>query len=337
MRWLTDVNVEETCQKYGVKWRVQTIALDQIDWEETRENPGRPESRLNEDHVNRYGVAMLDGDAFPRIVVREGPKGYVIVGGNHRAHAARQAGFTAVEAYVVEEMDAFLTDNLPVFLNEKNGWELTIDQRLAAAQRQVEMHGSSKPEAAKLHGVNPKMFYEHLRAVEAAKTLIGQNVDPSVFPKSVLTELRSLDFSDVTFIATAKFLLKHRLQGNVGESKSIIRQVRDCRSEKAGMAFLQEREADYAGQSKAQTQARAGNRLSKRDRFMRAMRTFNTVITPVDLLTQLQVRDKADIEALTPLAFQVWEKLGRWFNLKEVASGRAKQERDKGRNRKATV
>lgn len=316
-KWVDDILAEQVCKKYGVTWSKRSIRLEDIDWDASKENPGRPESRLDNDRVTLYACQMLDGARFPCPAVRRGHKGFVIVSGVHRLHAAMENKIEEVEAYLLDIKDEHIADNMPLYLNEINGEPLTMEQRLIAAYREFEQHGVTKTEAAKNHGLDTKAFSKYCRVVEVDAWLSKNGFDTTKFSRTTLGDLATLDFSEELMKATATFLFKNRVK-SIDDAKNIIRGVRDCRGDKAGKAFLCQQEENY--KDVRAPSASQGRLLSKRERFVRQLRSFNTTIKPYDRLTQVQVSDAADKEALAVLAHEVWVKLGAWFGF-EVHNG----------------
>ena len=91
----------------------------------------------------------------PPIVVRKDPKGYQVLDGHHRMHAARKAGIDTLDAVIVDAEDIQYSDEVKEQVNEASGYiptaaqandprfktALTVDVRPGEDQRNIEKLG----------------------------------------------------------------------------------------------------------------------------------------------------------------------------------------------------
>ena len=91
----------------------------------------------------------------PPIVVRKDPKGYQVLDGHHRMHAARKAGIDTLDAVIVDAEDIEYSDEVKEQVNEASGYiptaaqandprfktALTVDVRPGEDQRNIEKLG----------------------------------------------------------------------------------------------------------------------------------------------------------------------------------------------------
>jgi len=109
------------------------IPISEIDLKTSLDNPARLLKRLDEQRVEAYTLAMIDGVKFPAIVLlrREPPTPfkYDIATGCHRVEAAIQAELKTFDAYIVTEPDAYRREFLIRSLNTIEGHGVSVEDR----------------------------------------------------------------------------------------------------------------------------------------------------------------------------------------------------------------
>src|ERR1043165_2339631 len=116
-----DLATEQWLDKRHVPYRSETIRLADIDLETSLKNQARLSQPLDKDRVEEMTLAMRETKAlFPPIVVYQnvGTKKWVIITGNHRVHAAIDAGWSEFDAYVVTSQDKMVLDVLTRTINQ---------------------------------------------------------------------------------------------------------------------------------------------------------------------------------------------------------------------------
>lgn len=137
--------VESWLTGRGVKFApCRRILIDQIKHKESRLNQARAEA-LDPDVVDRYTVAVRQGEQFPPIVVYKSGSGYVIVDGNHRDEAHVKAGAADIVAYVLDDdTPSDVIEILVVEANVRHGlptntaWRVSQAIHLLAAGHDME-------------------------------------------------------------------------------------------------------------------------------------------------------------------------------------------------------
>jgi hypothetical protein len=110
----------------------------------------------HKDEVLQIALKMKAGTwkGLP-IVCRKDPKGYQVLDGHHRMHAARKAGLDTLDAVVVDAEDIEYSDEVKEQVNEASGYiptaaqandprfktALTVDVRPGEDQRNIEKLG----------------------------------------------------------------------------------------------------------------------------------------------------------------------------------------------------
>ena len=167
--WLTEKGVAFS--------KVETLLIAEIDIKESLKNQARLASgAINKDQMEVYHTALTNGDLFPPIVVMKRADKYIIIDGNNRIAAAKQAEFEAwpFGAYVVEDPTAAQLRSLLISANKTHGLPTSIDDRIEHAVFLVEEYGQSKTIAAQTVGVSIsklKRYFERREVADRAKRL----------------------------------------------------------------------------------------------------------------------------------------------------------------------
>ena len=100
---MRDLRYEQFLNKSGVPWHYEEkIALSQVNEVESFKNQARYQA-INDDVVTKYAVEMLDGVQFPALCAyRSKDKKLVIISGNHRFKAYKEAEISVADFYVVD-------------------------------------------------------------------------------------------------------------------------------------------------------------------------------------------------------------------------------------------
>lgn len=122
--------VENRLRDERVRWEyMEPVPLDQFDLEASRTQQGRKQIVLP-DTIERYTLAMIAGDEFPAVVAYAGRRGYILLDGVQRLHAAKDAERAAFDLYRVDETDTYVLERLRRTLNVTNGVPLTMAELL---------------------------------------------------------------------------------------------------------------------------------------------------------------------------------------------------------------
>jgi hypothetical protein len=129
IRMRPDPEAEAVMREIRVQFRVEpAFPLELIDEAGSGQWQIRPAGSVNADVALRYQEAMVQGAAFPYVVVYEdrgtGLPGR-LVSGAHRTAAARAAGVAQVGAYVITRADPIQIEELMVRLNATHGHQLS--------------------------------------------------------------------------------------------------------------------------------------------------------------------------------------------------------------------
>src|SRR5215475_4784303 len=133
---MIDPKTEQYLTQGAWKWKLhKQVPFTDIDLKASYDNPSRMLTRIDDERVQAYGLAMESGVEFPAIVllVLDPAKSsfkYLIATGVHRVSAADLCGLTAFDAYVVTEPDEYRHELLIRQLNTIEGNGISIRDRI---------------------------------------------------------------------------------------------------------------------------------------------------------------------------------------------------------------
>jgi len=157
-----------------VPWRYEpAIPLTQIDVGRSRSNEGRPNQKLDKDRALTMAVQFLDGARFPAILVYAAAGKFVIVDGNHRDAALREAGEKTTDAYVLETLDELVLDRLTLTRNCLNGQSLDEEARCINALKLLQKFPQdyTREAVAKLCGLKVGRLREYQQGSETLERI----------------------------------------------------------------------------------------------------------------------------------------------------------------------
>lgn len=152
---------------------VEKLTLTDVDLVASITNQSRFDP-IDEPTVERYVAALQDGALFPAVIVRriagaraDGDDQLVILGGNHRARAHRDAGRKHLEAFVIT-CDDLTALEIAYGDNATHGLPPSEAERLAHALVLVD-RGRSAADAARTVGIDPQRVTRRLAVVGVDK------------------------------------------------------------------------------------------------------------------------------------------------------------------------
>lgn len=273
---LRDAALEDAFARHGVtRWDFDpALEVAAIDKERSLANQARLEP-LNVSVVERYAEDMAGGDEFPAIVVerQRAARGQrlVVIGGNHRAAAARIAKRDHLAAYVVEA-DAGVLYRLMWEDNRRHGFPPSDAERLMAAVHLVDQ-GDTMAAAARTVGVAyPKlMTYVAAREFDRRANKSGQL--GAAMKLAIASKQRLATLAIEVFEPAVAAVLRHGLASN--DVNDLVALLNGATTPEAGLALLGERDAELAlaGLSASGAERRRGHQ-SPRATMLSALGTI---------------------------------------------------------------
>jgi len=288
-RWIKDLFAENVMAKMQISFVVSKISMSQIDFKESSINRARVHG-VDQTLVDEYYAAMLRGDAFPMIVVRK-KRGnwYVIAGGNHRAQAAKKAGYREIECYVID-IDDMQFDALAKASNGGHGKGLPLSERIDSAVDMAIRWKMSAADAAEINNVTAHQVQDKLRVREVL-TLAHKNDIPVKASDTAVEKLAGLAKSDQPVLLAA---LKS-MQGRVITTEDTTRlrsELSECKSESEKLEAVEKWAKDNGT-----LKLRKAIASPLKAKACRATKDLKSVIMTAQILQQTQMQ-KSDAEAM---------------------------------------
>lgn len=313
IEWSDDTMAEQVLSEKKIPFETRQVKIKEIDFVRSRANRGRLEDKLDQDRVNDYGVAMLDGAKFPRLVMNQQADGsYFILSGVHRSHAAHEAGLTSVEAYCIKTTDLLLLDMLPMLFNLTHGVNVSSESRFAQAKYLVDTYDIDRKTAARDLRVNYHAFCEYLRAVAVMSKLQEMGVDGAKLPRYIVIKLNTLT-NDNVFREAGSLLARFRVDGP--RSSALIDQLKEQGTETGAMAIIKEMEEALLAE---QRPSRPGTTtLSIRNRLLRQVQGLLNMLMKAKSRKAIQVTDSEDVEVFRGKLAAIHERAVALFGEQE--------------------
>jgi len=299
MKWAVDTQAAEVLSNRGHQWRQVDLQASQIDVAESGKNLARPE-RLDKALVSEYAQAMKANATFPMIVVAKLPgiSKLVIVGGNHRFHAAIEAGgkSAAIRAMMVE-----LTKHefwlLAKALNVVNGKREDRGVRAEQAVELVKNHSLTVPQAAQAMGVDASTVRSRLYLDDLRLAMVRYGVaakdPPFDFAKNFTDWLEDEDTRE----AAGKLL-----KCNVDKEtlRNVRQQVKTAKSAAARRQVLETAAEQAEGAPKETSRG-----SSPRAVILRTVATLERVVVQHKTLAEMQMSTDDAVVILLKLSHTV--------------------------------
>lgn len=123
--WKPDQDGEALMKECALTWKIEKVSVQAVDREGSLANNARLDAPLNDDVVIDYAQGMTNGSVFPRVVLHRQKKGFRVLSGNHRTEAAKFAGVTELEAYVVTGDDPIAINAFVRLANRTHGLRIS--------------------------------------------------------------------------------------------------------------------------------------------------------------------------------------------------------------------
>jgi hypothetical protein len=240
--WLRSPVVEDWLAKKAVPFDyVDALPLSEIDTVRSRGNQARFGNPIKRDLAETYGIQMLDGSAFPAVIVYAHARDrYTIISGNHRHEGAAQAKLETIAAYVVRTTDRA---TIEVLTHTANAIEGVRDSREDAVQHALYLknrHGFTMKDAAAMCGV-PERSVRTAHQLQVAQARMEKlKIEASEFHPSTRTRLGNIQ-SDTALQAAASLVKDASLGGELLDE--LVTSLNQERTEDAQIGVIQQWEA----------------------------------------------------------------------------------------------
>lgn len=312
VRWVPDCVAARVVAQQQLSGEWCLLPLAEIAWELSLRNMGRCAKALNEEMRERYCAAMRQGDYFPGVVVYRTPDGkYIILGGFHRAHAARLVkGETHVYAYVITQQAPPMTlQVLPALLNDVNGVGHTREERMYLALIAIE-EGHSKATVARLFRFSREAINKALRVEKVVATCrsLGVGVGAGAISTEALDRLAKLSNQPRVMAEAARAVLA--TGKTVPETAAFVAEV-DAAGDEAAKLEKCAKEA-CRNRIRPDSPGRPVAPLTTFQRFNRSLKSVDTILDNVSKVDDLDPSlDRETREKFCELAEKVAGRLAQ--------------------------
>lgn len=231
-------------EKLGFKW--------ELDYEYEHPDLGRRVQIRDEKHytptamVARYRQAMKNGDKFPPIVVSKDGR---LIDGNTRTEASRKNGYPSVQAFILNEAYDSASEGvkrrmhmLGAGFNARNGKGIDREEIRKAVEYISQDPTFDASRIAYLLGVTNTTVYGflHEKAAREQAHKVGLHLNGSV-SSSQLRVIGGARLNDGPFRSLT--LLTQEAGLSPGELRSIVKSVKEAKSDDAAQALINEERA----------------------------------------------------------------------------------------------
>jgi len=232
-----DTKTERWLESYGItRWDLSTIPIERIDQAASHTNQARLTGTAVDDEIaTNYGLAMENGDIFPPIVLfDQGPKGYLVIDGNHRVAGKQLANETEIDAYILRDLTIPQRLLLTFDANTRHGFRTTTNERVQQAITLVN-NGLTLRAAANALNVPEQRISQVLGGKNAERQLIEAGVDTSKLSTGHFQRLGAIRSYPVR-AAAAKWFAEQRV--NTTDASMLIKQINDRTSDADQLDFI---------------------------------------------------------------------------------------------------
>lgn len=256
-----DPRIEEFLDREQVDYVYQpSVAIETIDRNASLANQARLGAKENPDVIQRYALAMIDGDVFPAMIGFSAAKGIVLCDGNQRLAAYAMAEKSHVDMYLLKTVDAAVTDRITRVANlHLTGWGIAKADILEQAKHDVRARHLTQREAARYWHLKESELSRALRDDEARTRLGAAGVRPANFGLGIRNSLNAIK-SNVVFAELAHLTEAAGLDST--ELAQLVPRINAARDEKDQLAVV----IAYGNRSDIQerrAQRGSGRRLPK--------------------------------------------------------------------------
>jgi len=310
-KWKADEFAENKLNLFAIDHEVKEINLDEIDEEQSRINHAR-NVPFDNDSILDYACDMQRGAVFPRIVLRHGKHGYVILGGNQRHQAMKLAGIKSCEAYVCKPLDSVDDVLLPKVLNRGHGKKESRQEAINAAVQAV-AQGKSEAWAAEAFGLGEQLLRDSIRINQVRLVLSKAGVNVAGMCATNLLKLASVKNENV-MTACGRIIADTGIVGS--QLEQFLKEVKEAtRSEATQMAVVaryQEAVAESQSDACEDTppgNTATGNRKNASRLFLMVLANLESIIKGKRQLAQFGEFDEPQSKKIKGRIFDLSKRL----------------------------
>jgi len=237
---MQDPRIERWLTNEAVSWEyVPAVAIAEIDIEASKRNQARVNAPIVDDLVERYTLALIDGNEFPAVIGYRNDAGRVVLlDGNQRCAAAIDAERSMLDVYVCSGLDDMQRTALCWSANGLNGDPGSqLDHILLAKTFHQRYPGIPRNEVARRFHIKPEKFDREIRADEVSARMHEFGLDPDTMSQTNKDRLHAYIDNDTQFREAGKFVQEAGLKGTL--ASEFWADFRRARSEKDALGVIE--------------------------------------------------------------------------------------------------
>lgn len=288
---MSDELIEAMLDAAGVAYQRVELPLADVNEAASLRNQARLGDPLDPDTVERYTIAMKAGDVFPPVIARRtsARSKAVLLGGNHRYAAAKAAGRSSLDAYLVDVLDEALATQLMYEDNRRHGLAPSRDERLQQALHLSET-GWNVRDAAAAVGVPETTLSTYRTIVRASRRAQGLGVGALYDGLGWEKRARLAQLNDPVLAEATRLVASANITS--AATVALTRRLAEAGSDEAALRIV----GDAIEEHRAEIQARAGRSGRRRGPSPAAARASSYLAMLLEL-------DADDIAASVPSEF----------------------------------
>lgn len=233
INWRESPAAEDILRRKGYAPQYRDIPVGDVDIHESMANVGRMRKSLLLDSVERYAIAMRQGDRFPALCAYrpKGAKKWLLICGFNRFHAAQKVGARTFHALAVDgDMEPFDVEDVAIEDNLANGVALSCEEAKFLAVRAHTEHGVSIKQAAERYKLHPNTIRESI-TIDDIRRVCDKIPNARSISDSALAKLSG--FKDDHNVLRAAVTLMAEVKHTVEEAERLAREIRAEKTEAA--------------------------------------------------------------------------------------------------------
>lgn len=302
MKFLRDMKVEHNLRQLGVEFKIETVKIREIDFEESLNRQVRVGKKIDDDLVLQYAEAMTrPGAAFPMCIVNRLKTFSWFASGNHRGKAFELCDINEFDAYVISVTDPRIIDLIPRVVNTWEGKRPGRDEMLINAAYMIDTYKMEIKDAARQFSLKPEWIVTYMRQRSVADEIRNEGINPAGMPKTLLTKLAPLQGNKNILRETTKLLKKHDIGWD--ETVQIIDEVKAAVDESSAIGVTKR----WDGTLKSRTEKKpAPFKTQQRTTFLTLLGRLRNFLVKVEKASELQLGE-SDLET----TFEAWNEIER--------------------------
>lgn len=296
----TDQRYEAWLRAEGVRYTyVPNMAIERVDKRASLEAQARLDKRLDEDMVLKYAVAMESGAEFPPLIGYDAGGRIILIGGNHRVHAAELAHRKTFDVYVVQTDDRYIIDRMTRSMNfALEGKAGTQEEALQQAIYLVTTHGKSAAEVGRSFNLKQQQVEAAVRRQKSLRRMETLGISTKHIPASTVDVLGRLNDRPMQ----AAEALRTTTKMNTEQVRQLVKDVASKTSEDEQLAVI----AAWSKRPDIQAlreQSRSGSTprptTAVRTRLFRLVSDMESLLKQYTTPQSVQLTRVSDVDTLT--------------------------------------